>query len=137
MDEGGGGRGLDYLILYASNLERSVAFYRDVIGLSFKFEESGYAEFATRDTKFGLFERTRVKGLIGREATEGGPQGEVLFLVDDVDAEAERLRRAGVRILAGPVDHPWGHRSVHLADPDGFVVELAQEIPRRGVPDGT
>ena len=27
-------------------------------------------------------------------------------------------------------DRPWGHRTLHVADPDGFVVEFAQEIPR-------
>ena len=49
----------------------------------------------------------------------------------DVDAEAERLEAAGVGILRGPVDRAWGHRTLHLQDPDGFVVELAQEIPRQ------
>jgi lactoylglutathione lyase len=55
----------------------------------------------------------------------------VVFLVGDVDAEAERLRAAGATILKGPVDRAWGHRTLHLADPDGFVVELAEEIPRQ------
>src|SRR5918999_215695 len=50
--------------------------------------------------------------------------------VGDVDAEAERLRGLGVEFLSGPVDRPWGHRTLHLLDPDGFVVELAQNIPR-------
>jgi lactoylglutathione lyase len=55
----------------------------------------------------------------------------VVLLVEDVDAEAARLRSAGATILSGPVDRVWGHRTLHLEDPDGFVVELAQEIPRR------
>jgi lactoylglutathione lyase len=54
-----------------------------------------------------------------------------VFLVGDVDAEAERLARLGASVLSGPADRPWGHRTVHVADPDGFVVEFAQEIPRR------
>lgn len=54
---------------------------------------------------------------------------EVLFLVEDVDAEAERLRGLGVEFLFGPVDRPWGHRTPYLLDPHGFVVELAQKIP--------
>ena len=121
---------VDYLILYVRDLEVEVAFYRDLIGLPVKFQESGYAEFATRGTKFALYERSRLPDLIGREATLGGPAGEVVFLVPDVDAEAERLRRARVEILAGPTDRPWAHRTLHFLDPDGFVVELAQEIPR-------
>jgi lactoylglutathione lyase len=82
-------------------------------------------------TKFALFARARLPGLIGREAAEGGPGGEVVFLVDDVDVEAERLHGLRVEILAGPIDQPWGHRTLHLLDPDGFVVELAQEVPRQ------
>lgn len=121
---------IDYVVLYVRDLEASIAFYRDVIGLPLKLQDSGYAEFAVRGTKFGLYQRARLPGLIGRQAGSGAPAGEVLFLVDDVDAEAERLRGQGVEILAGPVDRPWGHRTLHVLDPDGFVVELAQEIPR-------
>jgi lactoylglutathione lyase len=121
-----------YVILFVADLERSVAFYRDVIGLPFKLEGDGYVEFATQGTRFGLYDRNRLQELIGREvAGPNSPGGEVVFLVGDVDAEAERLRAAGVVILTGPVDRAWGHRTVHLEDPDGFVVELAQEIPRQ------
>lgn len=126
---------VDYVVLYVGDLDASLAFYRDVLGLPFKFQESGYAEFATKGTKFALYERLRLPGLIGRDASGGGPAGEVLFLVDDVDGEAERLGGLGVEILAGPVG-PWGHRTLHVHDPDGFVVELAQEISRQQPREG-
>jgi lactoylglutathione lyase len=123
---------LGYVILFASDLERSVAFYRDVIGLPFKLEGDGYVEFATQGTRFGLYDRNRLGELTGHDPeVPGRPGGEVVFVVEDVDAEAERLRAAGVVILRGPVDRPWGHRTLHLEDPDGFVVELAEEIPRQ------
>jgi lactoylglutathione lyase len=125
-------RRVGYVILFVGDLERSIAFYRDLVGLPFRLHGDGYAEFATGDTKFGLYDRNRLGELIGREAAAGpGPGGEVVFLVEDVDAEAERLRGAGAAILKGPVDRVWGHRTLHVEDPDGFVVELAQEIPRQ------
>jgi lactoylglutathione lyase len=121
-----------YVILFVGDLERSIGFYRDVVGLRFRLHGDGYAEFATHGAKFGLYDRNRLDELIGREARAGGgPGGEVVFLVEDVDAEAERLGAAGAAILSGPVDRVWGHRTLHLEDPDGFVVELAQEIPRQ------
>jgi lactoylglutathione lyase len=123
-------RSVDYVILYVRDLEGSIAFYRDVIGLPFRLRGDGYAEFATEGTKFALYERARLPELIGRPATEGGPGCEVAFLVDDVDAEAERLMALGVEVLAGPVDRAWGQRTLHVADPDGHVVEFAQELPR-------
>ena len=123
---------LGYVILFVRDLERSVAFYRDVIGLPFKLQGDGYVEFATQGARFGLYDRNRLGELTG-QGTEppDHPGGEVVFLVEDVDAEAERLREAGVTILRGPLDRAWGHRTLHLEDPDGFVVELAGEIPRQ------
>lgn len=121
-----------YVILFVGDLDRSVAFYRDVIGLPFRLHGDGYAEFATEGARFGLYDRQRLGELTGHDAAAPSrPGGEVVFLVQDVDAEAARLRAAGATVLAGPVDRPWGHRTLHLEDPDGFVVELAQEIPRQ------
>jgi lactoylglutathione lyase len=123
---------LGYVILFVGDLERSTAFYRDVIGLPFKLQGDGYVEFATEGAKFGLYDRNRLDELTGQDSTTPGrPGGEVVFLVGDVAAEAERLRGAGATILKGPVDRAWGHRTVHVEDPDGFVVELAEEIPRQ------
>ncbi|MDN5760730.1 MAG: VOC family protein [Microlunatus sp.] len=121
---------LGYVILYVRDLSHSIAFYRDVVGLPFKFQDAGYAEFATHQTRFALFEARRAAWLTGQGVTPG-PAAEVVFLVPDVDAEARRLSALGVPILSGPADRPWGHRTVHVGDPDGFVVEFAQEIPRR------
>jgi lactoylglutathione lyase len=123
-------RALGYVILFVADLDASVAFYRDVLGLAHRFTDAGYAEFATGETRFALYERRRAQWLVDGPVRPGRG-GEVVFVVDDVDTEAERLRFAGVPLLAGPTDRPWGHRTVHLADPDGFVVELAQQIPRR------
>jgi lactoylglutathione lyase len=123
---------LGYVILFVADLERSVGFYRDVIGLPFKLEGDGYVEFATQGARLGLYDRNRLHELTrqGPDAPES-PGGEVVFLVEDVDAEAKRLQAAGATVLEGPVDRVWGHRTLHLEDPDGFVVELAQEIPRQ------
>jgi len=119
-----------YLILYVSDLPTSIAFYRDVVGLPFTFVDAGYAEFATQGTRLALYERRRAEWLIGAPVSPG-PAAEVVFLVHDVDAQDRRLTELGVPVLSGPTDRPWGHRTVHVADPDGFIVEFAQEIPRR------
>ncbi|WP_207933224.1 VOC family protein [Actinomadura sp. GC306] len=118
------------MILYVRDLAASIAFYRDVLGLAFKFEDAGYAEFATETTRFALYEQRRADWLTNTRTTPG-PAAEVVFMVENVDTEAERLRALGAEILSGPADRPWGHRTLHVADPDGFIVELAQDIPRR------
>src|SRR3990172_2261949 len=120
---------LGYAIFFVSDLERSIVFYRDVIGLPFRFATDSYAEFETVGAKFALFARSRLPELIDKEAPVGEvpwPQGEVAFFVDDVDSEHDRLTRAGVVVLAPPTDRPWGERTLHVADPDGYVVELTR-----------
>ncbi len=124
---------LAYAILFVSDLERAIDFYRDLIGLPFRFSNESYAEFATGGAKFALYARSHLPELIGRKAPMGPPawpQGEVAFLVDDPDAEHARLIKAGVEVLAAPTDRPWGERTLHLADPDGNVVELTRPAKR-------
>jgi lactoylglutathione lyase len=122
-------RRLGYVIWFVASLDRSVEFYRDVVGLDVRLEGDGYVEFALDNIKFALFERAKLPELIGGGGGQP-PCGEIAFVVDDVDAEAERCRAAGVEILTGPVDRPWRQRTVHIADPDGNIVEFAQNLPR-------
>jgi lactoylglutathione lyase len=119
---------LDYVILYVDDIERSLAFYRLLLGVVGTRRGDTYAELVLSNCRLGFYDRRAAPELIGRETHGSG--AELLFLVERVDDEVERLVRAGVRILTGPIDRPWGHRTVHLEDPDGHVVELAQEIPR-------
>lgn len=121
---------IGYVILYVADLDASVRFYRDVLGLPHRFTDAGYAEFGTEGTRFALYERRRAEWLTGMTVTPG-PAAEIVLVVDDVDAQARRLAALGTPVLSGPADRPWGHRTVHVGDPDGFIVELAQEIPRQ------
>lgn len=123
-------RTVQYLILYVQDLDASIRFYRDIVGIPFKFSEHGYAEFDAGGVKLGLYDRARLPDLIGPEAAERPLPSEILVPVEDADAEADRSRATGAKVLWGPVDRPWGHRTVHVLDPDGNVVELAQAIPR-------
>ena len=97
----------DHVILYVSDLEASVRFNRDAVGLEHRFTDAGYAEFGTGDTRFARYERRRADWLTGHSVTPG-PAGEVVLLVDDVDAVAAALRGRGVPPLAGPTDRSWG-----------------------------
>jgi len=58
------------------------------------------------------------------DATAAGPN-RIHLVVDDLDDEISRLRRADLPLRSGPVSGPGG-RQVLLADPDGNLVELFQ-----------
>jgi lactoylglutathione lyase len=120
---------LGHVILFVGDLAGSVGFYRDVVGLEHRFTDAGYAEFGTGPTRLALYERRRAEWLTGHPVLPG-PAGEIVLIVKDVDVVAAALRARGIPLLSWPADRPWGHRTLHIADPDGFVVEFAQEIPR-------
>jgi catechol 2,3-dioxygenase-like lactoylglutathione lyase family enzyme len=46
------------------------------------------------------------------------------FLVDDVDAEYQRVARLGVDWVLPPTTQPWGNRSMVFRDPAGNLVNV-------------
>ncbi|CNG89710.1 glyoxalase [Mycobacterium tuberculosis] len=46
------------------------------------------------------------------------------FIVDDVDAEYERLRGSIGEVVTAPTTMPWGNRALLFRDPDGNLVNL-------------
>ena len=105
--------------------ERSVAFYRDVIGLHL------YREWGTGTVFFlggGLLELSRSGGPVTDDKLS------LWLQVRDVDGEFARLQGAGVTAVEAPVDAPWGLREARLRDPDGLMlvlVEIPPEHPMR------
>lgn len=56
---------------------------------------------------------------------EAGARAQYTLDVSDVDASAAALQAAGVELLNGPLDRPWGIRTAAFADPSGHVWEFA------------
>lgn len=50
----------------------------------------------------------------------------VAFVVDNIDAEYERLQREGVTFATPIQTEPWGERFFQVADPNGVVIQLVQ-----------
>jgi len=117
---------LTYAIAFVSDMERSVAFYRDLIGLPLEFESGEWTQFATGGAVFALH-RGEVKGEPNPNIKQPGlcRPG---FSVTDLDAFHRRLREAGVHCIQEPRD-VYGTRIAQYADPDGLVVSFSE---RRG-----
>lgn len=70
-------------------------------------------------TGLGTFRPTEIAGSAG--------QGLLLvFVVDDIDTEFERIQNAGARVLTPPETEPWGERYCQFADANGIVWQLVQ-----------
>lgn len=52
----------------------------------------------------------------------------VVFTVDDIDAQYERLRAEGVEVVTPIETEPWGERYFQMADPNGIIYQLVQWV---------
>jgi predicted enzyme related to lactoylglutathione lyase len=109
-----------------TDLDRSVAFYRDVLQVPFLFRVPGQpmAFFASGDVRLYL-------GV--PESAEFTSRLVLYFRVEDIQAEHARLRAAGVSFRDDPhVVHRDGGHELWMAffdDPDGHHLALMQERP--------
>jgi lactoylglutathione lyase len=108
---------LAVLYLYVRDMERSLVFYRDLLGLPLEGDEH-WVEAQLGGTRFALH--------LAHEGVPALSSGTVNidFEVDDVDAAAERLRAQGVEVRETMRDE-WG-AAVEVVDPDGYTIALFQ-----------
>lgn len=114
------------------NVEAAVAWYTDHLGFTLL---SNYAP-AFADITFGSLRLllSGPKSSAGRPMPDGdvpGPGGwnRIHLIVDDLGAEAARLRTAGVQFRNDIVTGPGGSQ-ILLIDPSGNLVELFQPARR-------
>lgn len=116
----------DYVIVNVSNMDRSVAFYREALGLPLKFASPGWSELATGRTTIALH------AVEGKSPAPGPPVPGTAMLgfgVPDVDAAHAALVAKGVRFAMPPTDRrEEGIRLAVALDPDGLQVGISQQL---------
>lgn len=113
------------------DLAKSRDWYRDVLGFKVGTfsAKSGWCELSLprSGVKLALLEPRKEWGdfaamIRKREGTYTG----LIFHVDDIDDEVERLRRLGVKFTRKPKAELWGGLEAMFADPDGNEFHLVQ-----------
>jgi lactoylglutathione lyase len=114
---------INYAIIFVSDMQRSVAFYRDVLGLPLRFESPGWTEFATDGATLALHEAKRPAAEGAGEPAAGTCRpGLGVANLDDFHA---RLNQRGVRCVQAPKE-TFGVRIAQYADPDGLVISVSE-----------
>jgi glyoxylase I family protein len=143
--------GIHHVAIATRDVERMLAFYRDLLGfdvvVDYTWErgsETADAITALRDSSarqiimrkgnayFELFHFTSPEPSVvdpNRRVCDPGIT-HVCLDVTDLDEEYERLTRAGMTFHTPPVHAGAGIRTTYGRDPEGNVVEL-QEVPTR------
>jgi lactoylglutathione lyase len=123
----------EYVVLVVADLDRALRFYVDVLGLSLGHRSGSYAQLATGATRLALYERPAMAATLGRALRApdlDAPGFELGFKVTDVDAAFAELVARGAPAVTPPTDRRWGQRTAYVRDPDGHLIELAEDRPR-------
>lgn len=115
----------DHIIIYVSNMQRSTAFYRDVLGLPLKFASPGWTEFNTGSTTVALH-TTGDQKLPPSQGRPPAGQAHLGFIVDDLQAVYEALKTQDVFFSLPPQKQVSGVTLAVLHDPDGLGISLQQ-----------
>ena len=116
-------------MLHPRDFDRSVGFYRDVLGLH------PMREFGQGDSRgMVFFLGGGYLELTGRQLDPPAPSTELWLQVRDVREAERELRAAGIPIIESADEKPWGLIELRVSDPDGLVlilVEVPSEHPLR------
>lgn len=130
---------MNHAVLYVRDVDRSVAFYRDVLDFRVKLEIAGKAAFiqapaSQNDHDLGLFQ-------IGSQAgpSQAGQSTVGLYhlawevdTLDELERIAGKLRDAGA--LVGASDHGTT-KALYAHDPDGLEFEVCWLVPADRLPE--
>jgi lactoylglutathione lyase len=119
--------------LYTADIDRAVAFYRDLLGgtQTFRTPADGtpkHVELRLGDVTIALTSRDEVAKQGLPEPAPGHPL-ELVLGTDSADEAVAILRAAGTPVLVEPSSHFSGHRRAYVADPDGNWIVIASKEP--------
>jgi lactoylglutathione lyase len=117
-------------MVIVSDMNRSVEFYRDKLGIPLKFESPDWTEFATGTTTLALH-----GGGTPAQYHDTGDQSKTAgtcsigFNVEDVEKTYEELKAKGILFVMPPTQREGeGIKLTVCLDPDGLPVSFAQMI---------
>lgn len=129
---------LQYCHVTVNDVDESLAFYRDALGLVVRNDvSSGEYRWVTlgspdqAGTDIVLSEphagRSQADGDALQELLTKGALPMIIFSSGDVDATFERVRASGAEVMQEPIDQPWGPRDCAFRDPSGNMVRIQQQ----------
>ena len=108
------------MILAVKDLDKSVQFYNEIIGLPIKNQRRSWVDLGTSGSLLSLHPASLTEQHSGSSIENGITIG---FLVGDVKSAVEELRGKGVTIYRDIVEKDAGKNAV-IVDPDEYLISL-------------
>jgi lactoylglutathione lyase len=121
---------VDYVMVTVSDMNRSVEFYKDKLGIPMKFQSPDWTEFQTEGTTLALHGRgTPQQGSSDQTARAGTCT--FGFSVPNLDQTFADLSSKGVRFVMTPkLQEGEGIKLAVCIDPDGLAISFAEAIKK-------
>lgn len=116
--------------LFVEDLPAARAFYLDVFGVPVEYEDANCTVVKFENMLVNLLQIAHAPEIVAPGAVaarDAGVRFQLSIWVPDVQAVYERLKQRGIAIN-GPLDRPWGLRTINFTDPAGHSWEVGQQI---------
>ena len=110
---------LEGVVLYSKDLAEARAFYEGLLGLPVLLEEAHVVHFDAGSVRLSIHQYPT-------EGAREAPEGFLVFVVDDLSATYEDLRKKGAEFLGPPAARAYG-RVAYLHDPEGHEIGFLEE----------
>jgi len=108
------------VILAVKDLDKSLEFYHDIIGLPIKNQRRTWIDLGTSGALLSLHPASLTAELVGSSIDNGITIG---FLVGDLKSALDELKSKDVKIFRDVVERVPGKNAIVL-DPDGYLVSF-------------
>jgi catechol 2,3-dioxygenase-like lactoylglutathione lyase family enzyme/GNAT superfamily N-acetyltransferase len=112
-------------ILYSTDITRSIAYYKDVLGFEHSWEWDN-------PPTFGGISKDGVEIFFCKDG-QGHPGTWLSIFIEDADAYYETIKAKGARIIQPPHTYEWGVREMLVEDPDGHKIRFGHGAGSRPV----
>lgn len=119
-----------YPVIMVADVAQTVAFFTQNFGFVPRFESDWYVHLQSELVETSNIAVLQFDHPTVPKAAQAKTQGLILnFEVDDVDAQYERLKGAGLPLLLDIKSEDFGQRHFIIADPNGIMIDVIQPIP--------
>lgn len=110
-------RNLGAVILLVSDMDRSIDFYKNTLGLELKTRTKEWTEFIKNGTVLALhttkFKNLRRDGVM------------ISFKVSNLDAVCKKLKEKNVKFVKEMSEEEFGKHAI-IEDPDGYMISIIE-----------
>ena len=116
---------LKNILLVVEDIERSIAFYKELFGLQVIRRFDGNVILTEG---LVLQERKIWENLVGKQINYQGNATEIYFIENDLEGFQEKLENSSfeIKYVHKLKEYSWGQKAIRIYDPDGHMIEIGE-----------